>query len=114
MLVFKYDSNGSPTNKLIIIVVLGKCYLPESGLTLIGSDYRRFSDVDQVSVCARACLSDCACFGFVWFKNGTCTLKSRSLDSAVSANEDARFGLCIDEGRTSSFSFDAARGMIHE
>uniref|UniRef100_A0A914XEG2 Apple domain-containing protein n=1 Tax=Plectus sambesii TaxID=2011161 RepID=A0A914XEG2_9BILA len=81
----------------LLHIANGKCYLPEAGLTLIGHDYRRFSDVDQVSVCARGCLSDCACFGFVWFKNGTCTLKSRSLDSGVTADEDARFGLCIDE-----------------
>ncbi len=75
----------------------GNCYMHGPGTTIVGSDYRRDYGITRRE-CALACRDDCCCMAFVWLEDGTCTLKSRSLNATIEKRDDAYFGICIDYG----------------
>ncbi|VDM45194.1 unnamed protein product [Toxocara canis] len=73
----------------------GRCFVNGPGTSIGGADYRRDYDI-TLKDCAITCREDQCCMAFEWLVDGTCTLKSRSLNGTVANVEGVHFGLCLD------------------
>ncbi|XGW09422.1 hypothetical protein V3C99_011601 [Haemonchus contortus] len=75
----------------------GRCFNTEKGLSIAGSEYRRFRNVNHRG-CAVECRDDPSCFAYEWSEpSALCFLKSRSLSGDLIRKADAIIGFCLDD-----------------
>uniref|UniRef100_A0A0M3IAG3 Apple domain-containing protein n=1 Tax=Ascaris lumbricoides TaxID=6252 RepID=A0A0M3IAG3_ASCLU len=78
-------------------IFLGRCFVNGPGASIGGADYRRDYEI-SLKDCAITCREDHCCMAFEWTSDGTCTLKSRSLNGTIVNANGVHFGLCLDTG----------------
>uniref|UniRef100_A0A914W3J0 Apple domain-containing protein n=1 Tax=Plectus sambesii TaxID=2011161 RepID=A0A914W3J0_9BILA len=82
------------------------CYMTGEGFDMLGHDMRVYNSTTPMG-CKRLCQANCGCLAFVHYHNGTCLLKSMSLDAGIVSDPSAIIGFCTDP-------YDPERDHVYE